>query len=113
MYAVEPWSIRERGLGLTVCPISNRFVVQDLTAGEIRRMLQLGMRATINSDDPAYFRAYVNENLVALHEEGGLTMEEIVQLVRNGFEVAWVGETRRADYRQQLERYLASRELEA
>ena len=37
-----------------------------LTAGEIQRMLQLGMRATINSDDPAYFRAYVNENLIAL-----------------------------------------------
>lgn len=99
--------IRDRGLGLTVCPISNRFVVQDLTAGEIRRMLQLGMRATVNSDDPAYFRAYVNENLVALHEEGGITVEEIVQLVRNGFEVAWIDAERRAAYLRRLDSYLA------
>ncbi len=90
--------IRDRGLGLTVCPVSNRFCVQSLTAGEIRRMLELGMRATVNSDDPAYFRAYMNENLQALHEEGGLTLEEIVQLVRNAFTVAWLDEPRRDAY---------------
>lgn len=98
--------IRERGLGLTVCPISNRFVVQTLTADEIRRMLQLGMRATINSDDPAYFRAYMNENLTALYEEGGLTRDEIVQLVRNSFEVAWLDEESRKDYLDRLQRYV-------
>jgi adenosine deaminase len=105
--------ISERGLGLTVCPISNRFVVQDLTASHIRRMLQLGMRATINSDDPAYFRAYVNENLVALQAEGGMTREEIVQLVRNGFEVAWIDAARRAAYLARLEGYLAGQSLAA
>jgi len=98
--------IRERGLGLTVCPISNRFVVQDLTAAQIRRMLQLGMRATVNSDDPAYFRAYVNENLVALHEEGGLTLDEIQQLVRNSFEAAWLDDARRAKFIGRLQAYL-------
>jgi adenosine deaminase len=91
-------TIAERGLGLTVCPVSNRFVVQNLTAGEIRRMLSLGMRATINSDDPAYFRAYLNENLEALQEEGGLTREEITQLVENAFIVAWLDEGQRAAY---------------
>jgi adenine deaminase len=98
--------IRERGVGLTVCPISNRFVVQTLTAAEIRRMLQLGMRATINSDDPAYFRAYMNENLVALYEEGGLTRDEIVQLVRNSFEVAWLDAESRRDYLDRLQHYV-------
>lgn len=98
--------IRERGVGLTVCPISNRFVVQNLTASQIRRMLQLGMRATINSDDPAYFRAYVNENLVALHEEGGLTLDEIQQLVRNSFEAAWLDDARRAKFVGRLQEYL-------
>jgi adenosine deaminase len=90
--------ISERGLALTVCPVSNRFCVQSLTAPEIRRMLQLGMLATVNSDDPAYFRAYMNENLVALHEEGGITMPEILQLVRNGFQAAWIDGPRRAGY---------------
>ncbi len=98
--------IRERGLGLTVCPVSNRFCVQDLTADALRRMLQLGMRATVNSDDPAYFRAYMNENLRALHEEGALSRAEIVQLVRNGFEVAWLDDARRAGYLDRLQRHL-------
>jgi adenosine deaminase len=99
-------AIRERGLGLTVCPVSNRFCVQDLTAGHIRRMLQLGMRATVNSDDPAYFRAYLNENLRALHEEGTLSQDEIVQLVRNGFLVAWLDEARRGAYLERLQKHV-------
>jgi adenosine deaminase len=99
-------TIAERGLGLTICPVSNRFVVQNLTATEIRRMLSLGMRATVNSDDPAYFRAYVNENLQALQDEGGLTRDEIVQLVRNAFTVAWLDETRRAAYLRRMQIYV-------
>lgn len=98
--------IRERGLGLTVCPVSNRFVVQNLTATEIQLMLQFGMRVTINSDDPAYFRAYVNENLVALHEDGGVTREEIVQLVRNSFVVAWLDDGLRSKYLARVDEYL-------
>jgi adenosine deaminase len=99
--------IRERRLGLTVCPVSNRFVVQSLTGPELRRMLQLGLLATVNSDDPAYFRAYLNENLIALLQEGGLTVAEIVQLVRNSFAVAWIDAARRDAYLAQLDRYLA------
>jgi adenosine deaminase len=105
--------IRSRGLGLTVCPVSNRFCVQSLTADEIRRMLQLGLRATVNSDDPAYFRAYMNENLIALHEEGGLTLAEIIQLVRNSFEVAWLDEPRRAAFVRRLNTYIEQAAREA
>ncbi len=98
--------IRDRGLGLTVCPVSNRFVVQDLTATHLRRMLQLGMRATVNSDDPAYFRAYMNENLNALNEEGGMTRDEIVELVRNAFRVAWLDDAKRQQYLERLQKYV-------
>jgi adenosine deaminase len=98
--------IRERGLGLTVCPVSNRFCTQDLTSTQIKRMLQLGMRATINSDDPAYFRAYMNENLLALHAEGDMSRAEIVQLVKNSFVVAWLDDARRAKYLTQVEEYV-------
>jgi len=101
-------AIRERGLGLTVCPVSNRFCVQSLTAQEIRKMLALGMRATVNSDDPAYFRAYMNENLEALQDEGGLSRDEIVQLVRNAFEVAWLDQPRRDAYLQKVQAYVAT-----
>lgn len=62
--------IFERRLGVTVCPVSNRFMVQTLTCSENRGMLRCDMKATINWDDPACFRAaYLNENLQAMVEE--------------------------------------------
>lgn len=94
--------IARRGLGLTVCPVSNRFVVQNLTGDEIRAMLARGMKATINSDDPAYFRAYMNENLQALADEAGFSKEELLTLTRNAFEVSWLTEDRKAAYLDRL-----------
>lgn len=81
-------AIRECGPGLTVCPISNRFVVQSLTCNEIRSMLARGMKVTVNSDDPAYFRCYLSENFVALQQEGDFTRDELLRLARNVFEVS-------------------------
>jgi len=98
--------VARRRLGLTICPISNRFVVQDLTTAQIRRMLELGMKPTINSDDPAYFRAYLNENFQALLDDG-MPMEDIVQLVRNGFGAAWIDDGRRQKYLQRVDAVLA------
>ena len=95
--------IAKRGIGLTVCPVSNRFVVQSLTGDEIRQMLDIGMKATINSDDPAYFRAYMNENLHALVDDAGFNKAEITQLVRNSFEVSWLPEAKKAEYLAQLD----------
>ncbi|WP_211829586.1 adenosine deaminase [Kistimonas asteriae] len=97
----------ERGIGLTICPVSNRFVVQSLTSDAIRTMLRKGIKVTVNSDDPAYFRAYINENLMALIDEAGFTKEEIKQLMTNAFEIAWLPDARKARYLQQLEQYAA------
>ena len=101
-------AIKKRGLGLTVCPVSNRFVVQSLTSTEIRTMLQKGMLATINSDDPAYFRAYLNENLVELQQEGQFTSEEITTLVGNAFRVAWLPEAQKNHYLTLLNEYVTT-----
>lgn len=73
------------GMTLTVCPLSNHklCVVGDLAAHPIARMLAAGLRATINSDDPAYFGGYVNDNyraIAPLLDEG-----QIAQLARNSF----------------------------
>ena len=100
-------AIVERGMGLTVCPVSNRFVVQSLTANEIRTMLQHGIKATVNSDDPAYFRAYMNDNLLELQREGNYTRDEITQLTRNAFDIAWLPDAQRQQYLQTLEHYVA------
>lgn len=90
--------IKAKGLGLTVCPVSNRFVVQSLTSKEIREMLERGMCVTINSDDPAYFRAYLNENYFELQEEGDFSATEIVTLVENGFTASWLKDDEKSSY---------------
>jgi len=68
---------------LTVCPLSNLklCVVKDMAEHPLRQMLALGLRATINSDDPAYFGGYLNDNYAAV----SLTRDEIVALAKNSF----------------------------
>ena len=100
--------IQSRGLGLTLCPISNSYVAGGLKARELKTMLDHGMRATVNSDDPAYFPGYVGENLAAAQGAAGLTREEVVQLERNAFTVAWLSDDERAPYLAALEAYATS-----
>jgi len=97
--------IVKRKLGLTVCPVSNRFVVQSLTSKEIRTMLEKDMLVTVNSDDPAYFRAYMNDNFIALQEEGNFSREEIVQLSANAFTIAWIENSLRDRFLSSLAEY--------
>jgi adenosine deaminase len=82
--------IIKRGLALTVCPISNSYVTDGLKALKIRRMLEEGMRATVNSDDPAYFPGYMNENLIATQEAAQLDKGQVIQLAINAFEASWL-----------------------
>jgi adenosine deaminase len=75
------------GLTLTVCPLSNLSlcVVKELTAHPLRTMLARGLRATINSDDPAYFGGYLNRNWEETTKALGLTRDELLTLARNSF----------------------------
>lgn len=75
------------GTTLTVCPLSNLKlrVVDDIAAHPMRRMLDAGLRATVNSDDPAYFGGYVNDNFRALAATGLYRREDFVTLARNSF----------------------------
>ncbi len=104
--------IKEKGLGLTVCPVSNQFVVQSLTSDEIHQMLAKDMLVTINSDDPAYFRAYLNENLIELQKEGQFSQDQIITLVSNAFKVAWIDDATKENYLQQLQRYVSEYNLQ-
>ena len=77
---------------LTVCPQSNLrlAVVGKMSQHPIREMLAAGLKATVNSDDPAYFGGYVNDNFEALVDAVGLESGEIVTLVRNSFESSFL-----------------------
>ncbi|PKG99950.1 adenosine deaminase [Paraglaciecola sp. MB-3u-78] len=99
--------IKDKKIGLTVCPVSNQFVVQSLTSDEIHQMLKKDMLVTINSDDPAYFRAYLNENLIELQKEGKFNQKQIVTLVGNAFKVAWLDNATQNGYLQQLQHYVS------
>jgi adenosine deaminase len=79
--------IIEKNLTLTVCPLSNLKlqVVKDLSKHPIKIMLDKGLKATVNSDDPAYFGGYVNDNLYAITEALDLNDKDVVQLVKNSF----------------------------
>jgi adenine deaminase len=76
-------------IGLTVCPISNRWVTDGLKAAELKSMLDHGLRATVNSDDPAYFGGYITENFAEAARAVGLTQQEIGQLAQNAFDISW------------------------
>jgi len=84
--------LRDENMPLTVCPQSNLrlAVVKDMSDHPLRKMLALGLNACINSDDPAYFGGYMNENYHALVDATGLTRDEIFQLVINGFESSFL-----------------------
>jgi adenosine deaminase len=72
---------------LTVCPLSNLklCVVDDLKAHPLKRMLGLGLKATVNSDDPAYFGGYLAENWIRTAGAVGLTRDDLVTLAKNSF----------------------------
>jgi adenosine deaminase len=94
--------LRNEQVPLTVCPLSNvKLRVFDTMADHnLGRLLDAGLCVTINSDDPAYFGGYVNENYRAAADGLGLTEAQIVQLVRNSFLASFLDD-------ESVERHLA------
>ena len=99
---------RER-MTLTVCPLSNLklCVVDDLKDHPVPEMLRRGLHVTLNSDDPAYFGGYVNDNYIRLAEAVGLTREQVTQLARNSFEGSFLSEAEKAARLAELDAYSA------
>jgi len=93
---------------LTVCPLSNLklCVVHDLAAHPVPEMLRQGLHVTLNSDDPAYFGGYVNDNYRALARAVGLGREDLVRIARNSFEGAFLGEAEKAARLAEIDAYL-------
>ena len=77
---------------LTVCPLSNLklCVFPQLADHNIGQLLDAGLVATINSDDPAYFGGYMNDNFLQTFEATGLTAGHAYQLAKNSFEASFV-----------------------
>jgi adenosine deaminase len=93
---------------LTVCPLSNvRLRVYDTLADHpLRRLLEAGLVATANSDDPAYFGGYVGDNYAAAQAALQLSDEQIVQLARNSFEASFIDDAARAHHLSEVQRFV-------
>ena len=102
--------LAQESMALTVCPLSNLNlkVVADMKNHPLRRMLDLGLKATVNSDDPAYFGGYINENYFAVAEALDLTEAHLYSLARNSFEASFIGEDQKATYIAKLDEFAAS-----
>jgi len=102
--------LAREGMTLTVCPLSNLklCVVSDLAEHPIDRMLAEGLKATINSDDPAYFGGYVADNYLAAAKARGLGKAELATLARNSFTGSFLPPEAIAANLAKLESYLAA-----
>lgn len=95
---------------LTVCPLSNLklCVFPKLEDHNIGALLDAGLMATVNSDDPAYFGGYMNENFLQTFAATGLTAQQAYQLARNSFEASFVSDDVKAAFFTRLDAAFAS-----
>jgi adenosine deaminase len=90
--------LRTDRIPLTVCPLSNvkLRVFDSIETHNLPQLLDAGLCITINSDDPAYFGGYVNENFHAVGDAFDLTQDQLCALASNSFEAAFVDQARRS-----------------
>jgi len=103
-------AINERRIPLTLCPLSNKAlqVIQNMEEHPLKKMLHKGLVVTVNSDDPAYFGGYINENFKAVADALLLNKEELAQLARNSFEGSFLSAEEKSMYLDSIEHYCAN-----
>ncbi len=101
--------VGERKIPLTMCPTWRPSDPAPRRMESIRKMLELGLLVSVNSDDPEEFASrYLNNILVEMHKQGSYTKDEIIRLTRNAFSSAWISEDSRAHYMEELDQYVAA-----
>jgi adenosine deaminase len=97
----------ETQIPLTVCPLSNLElkVVNDLKDHPLLKLMEAGLMVTINSDDPAYFGGYMNENYSQIASALNLTKEQITQLAKNSFKSSLLPDVEKEEMIKQVEHY--------
>ena len=95
---------------LTVCPLSNvkLGVFGDMHQHNLKQMLDLGLFVTVNSDDPAYFGGYIEENFRALYEAFGLNPQDIYMLARNSFQASFLRSGEKKRFVKKLDEFMGS-----
>jgi len=101
--------LAERRVPLTVCPLSNvkLGLVEDLKAHPLREMLERGLVVTVNSDDPAYFGGYLNENYRAVERALGLDRDQLVRIAGDSFRASFLDASEKTALLARLDAYAA------
>lgn len=96
--------LKEKQIPLTVCPLSNvkLCVFEKIEDHNIIELLNQGVLVTVNSDDPAYFGGYLNDNYLALAEAFELEKEDVLKLISNGFSASYLGEKEKQTFISRL-----------
>ena len=92
--------LKDEQMPLTVCPNSNieLRVFDNYKEHNIKALLDYGLNISVNSDDPAYFKGYVNQNFINLYENLPITEEDIITLVKNSFRSAFISDELKEAY---------------
>jgi adenine deaminase len=101
--------LAQQQVPLTVCPLSNLklCVFPQLSDHNLLKLLEAGLMATVNSDDPAYFGGYMNDNLVATFDALPLELRHAQQLARNSFSAAFLDQVRKQAYLAEVDTFFA------
>jgi adenosine deaminase len=97
-----------RQIPLTVCPLSNvrLRVFKSMKEHNLKTMLERGLCVTINSDDPAYFGGYINENYIEAANALGLDRNAIIRLAQNSFAASSLSTIHKELYLKEIDRYI-------
>lgn len=100
--------LKEEQIPLTVCPNSNieLKVFQTYKEHNIKKMLDYGLNVTVNSDDPAYFKGYMNKNFLNICENLPLTKEDVIKLVKNSFRSSFISDELKEKYLKKVDEYI-------
>ena len=102
--------LRRRKITLTACPTWRSPYPGPRDLDRIRKMYELGLKVTLNTDDPAEFKSgFMNQTLIGAAEGSGYTEKDLVQFMRNAFEGSWLPEDSKKKYLDELDRYAASK----
>lgn len=99
--------IKKSNMALTVCPLSNKAlqVVPELKNHPLKKMMELGLKVTVNSDDPAYFGGTINKNYTAIQKALHLTKKDLFELAKNSFEYSFLDLKTKQKYLKELNEY--------
>ncbi|MCK5570868.1 MAG: adenosine deaminase, partial [Spirochaetes bacterium] len=103
-----------RKIPLTVCPLSNLRlnVIDDMKKHPLRRMMERGLLVSVNSDDPAYFGGYINDNYLTVTKALNLTIEDIYNLAKNSFKASFLEESKKVKMLAKVDEYRKTFEKE-